>query len=135
LGLCAGAALPGRLFAQLSGSSERAPLAIVIDTARLSLAPGSAATLRVVIRDLAAKDHDVLLSTAVPAGWRLLSGPVKAHVPARGRTVQLVQIALGRDAAAGDYPVRYSVRAPGLDSDLVAQTIVNVRVRRSVSVS
>ncbi|HXT13992.1 MAG TPA: NEW3 domain-containing protein [Gemmatimonadaceae bacterium] len=119
----------------LAQNAERPSLAVGVDTTKLAIEPGAAFTMRVTVRDQASADHDALLTTKIPTGWQLLSAPTKLHVKAGGRAVQLVQIVVPHDAAAGDYEVLHSVRAPGLDTDLVARSTVSVRVRRNLTVT
>src|SRR5437016_769898 len=97
LGIAAGAARS--LHAQDERRGDR--LAIVPDTTKRALVPGSTTTARVVVQELANIPQDFIVYTRLPDGWRLISQPVTSHVTAKGRAFRLVQFQVPADAEAG----------------------------------
>ncbi|MGH7617018.1 MAG: hypothetical protein ACREPM_07320 [Gemmatimonadaceae bacterium] len=133
--LCALLGLSMAAGAARAAGAQDDRLAIVPDSARRTVGPGSFTTARVVVQELAGVDQDVVIHARLPDGWRLLTEPVTTRVPAKGRAFRLVQFQVPADAEAGEYTVVYSVRAPGLDSDLESRTTVVVTIHRSIAVS
>src|SRR5688572_16527192 len=98
-------------------------------------AAGAGVTLVFRILNPATTAQSVITDVDLPEGWQVLFASSRLDLPPQGSAIETVTIAAPKNAAGGEYPVRYRARLTPSDAPVTSAVIIRIADRRQLELS